>query len=99
MTKIVSNGTNLGYKDTCTTILRPPLPFLSLCFKVCEKTNGRPEAARSFTLLSLVNRTCLESSSALLRLIGTDIAGDHGVVVALQRKLAVACDGVISGEL
>ena len=63
----------------------------------------RQRAARErpicFTLFRLINRACLESRSALLRFIGADIAGDHGVIVALQREFAVACNRVIGGEL
>jgi hypothetical protein len=47
----------------------------------------------------LVDRTCLESSSALFRLIGADVARNHRVIVAFQRQFAVSCNRVIGGKL
>src|SRR5690242_20221155 len=60
---------------------------------------GRPGAAHLFILFSLVNRACLESCSALFWFVGADIARDHRVIVALQRKLAISCNRVIGGKL
>jgi len=36
-------------------------PSSPQCFKVLREDKGPPGAALSFTLFSLVNRTCLES--------------------------------------
>src|SRR5437660_9717319 len=50
---------------------------------------GRPQAAFSKNHALLINRLGLESCAAFLRLIGADITGNHGAVIALQREFAI----------
>jgi hypothetical protein len=61
-------------------ILTPPLPpFLRVSsFLVWLKEGPSRNGPFFFTMIKRsIDRACLESRTALLRLVGADIAGDH----------------------